>query len=164
MQTKLQWNPLTWNIKSLIFHKGSAWISISTLRDIQKVNSGTEILPPLLPGLELATFRSRVRRSTHKLSPGTAAHRNDIDRKLVPLPSPPPPTHTHTSAVARVALEYCKGWNWIHARIAETRYAHLQIPLCQRARVQWTGTPNPTVVESRAVELGLPALWLYNQG
>ena len=27
-----------------------------------------EILPPLLPGFELATFRSRVRRSTNKLS------------------------------------------------------------------------------------------------
>ena len=34
-----------------------------------KVKKGKKILPPLLPGSELATFRSRVRRSSNELSP-----------------------------------------------------------------------------------------------
>ena len=33
-----------------------------------KLNLEKKILPPLLPGFEVATFRSRVRRSTNKLS------------------------------------------------------------------------------------------------
>ena len=34
----------------------------------RKFNSGEEIIQPFLPGLELATFRSRVRCSTSQLS------------------------------------------------------------------------------------------------
>ena len=47
-----------------------------------------EILPPPLPGFELATFRSRVRRSTYKLSRGAgilAFAPRDNDNKNSPL-------------------------------------------------------------------------------
>ena len=40
------------------------------LESAQKVNFGEEnFLPPLLPGFELATFRSRVRRSNQRAIP-----------------------------------------------------------------------------------------------
>ena len=36
-----------------------------------KLTLGKKILPPLLPGFELATFRSRVRRSNQQAIPAT---------------------------------------------------------------------------------------------
>ena len=38
-------------------------------KKLTKVDSGEENFPPLLPGFELATFRSRVRRSYHQAIP-----------------------------------------------------------------------------------------------
>ena len=38
-----------------------------------------KILPPLLPGLELATFRSRVRRSNQQAIPVTPKHAYTLD-------------------------------------------------------------------------------------
>ena len=59
-----------------------------------KLTSEKKILPPLLPGFELAIFRSRVRRATNKLSrlpSATIATTNDYKKIITPYYPPPPP-------------------------------------------------------------------------
>ena len=68
---------------SLTYHCGNTWVERTPNKSRHtKLTPEKKIFPPLLPGFELATFRSRVRRSNQQAIPAPPTSYPDSTNKL----------------------------------------------------------------------------------